>query len=136
MDESLAQGVRERAGFVCEYCRMPQSCYPTVPFPIDHVISRQHRGPTSLGNLALSCLHCNSHKGPNIAGFDPTTRKLTRLFSPRRHKWNRHFKWAGPVIVGRTPIGRATVEILAMNTAELIGVREALIAEGLFLPAT
>lgn len=57
MDESLAQEVRQRAGDACEYCRMPQAYYPTVPFPIDHVIARQHGGPTVPANLALSCLH-------------------------------------------------------------------------------
>jgi hypothetical protein len=57
MDGSLASKVRERAGNVCEYCRMPQVYYRTVPFPIDHIIARQHGGATRLGNLALSCLH-------------------------------------------------------------------------------
>ena len=71
MDASLARDVRERAGHMCEYCRMPESNYPTVPFPIDHVIARQHGGSTTLDNLALSCLHDNTHKGPNIAGIDP-----------------------------------------------------------------
>jgi HNH endonuclease len=96
MDESLARKVRERAGNACEYGRMPQRYYRTVPFPIDHIIARQHGGATRLGNLALSCLHDNSHKGPNIAGVDPLTRKLTKLFNPRRHKWERHFRWDGP----------------------------------------
>jgi hypothetical protein len=96
MDESLARKVRERAGRACEYCRMPQAYYPTVPFPIDHVIARRHGGRTTLGNLALSCLHDHSHKGPNISGIDPLTGKLTKLFNPRRHKWERHFRWDGP----------------------------------------
>ena len=87
MDESMTRRVRERAGHACEYCRMPQAYYPTVPFPIDHIIARQHGGTTTLGNLALSCLHDNSHKGPNLTGIDPLTRKLTRLFHPMRHKW-------------------------------------------------
>lgn len=30
MDEALARSVRERAGYACEYCRMPQAYYPTV----------------------------------------------------------------------------------------------------------
>lgn len=54
MHEALAQEVRKRAGHACEYCRMPQACYPTVPFPIDHVIARQHGGKTTANNLALS----------------------------------------------------------------------------------
>jgi len=52
MDELLAEQVRWRAGSVCEYCRMPQVFYPTVPFPIDHIIARQHAGSTAPGNLA------------------------------------------------------------------------------------
>ena len=101
MDESLVEEVRERADDICEYCRMPQSYYPTVVFPVDHIVAKQHGGPTRLSNLALSCLHCNSHKGPNFAGIDPRSRKLTKLFNPRRHKWERHFRWNGPLLVGR-----------------------------------
>ena len=100
MDESLVKMVRERAGSVCEYCRMPAAYYPTIPFPVDHVISRQHGGSTIPSNLALSCLHDNCHKGPNIAGIDPLTRKLTKLFNPRRHKWERHFRWDRPHLIG------------------------------------
>lgn len=134
MDETLAQEVRRRAGGICEYCRMPQKLYPTVTFPIDHVIARQHSGRTVPANLALSCLHCNSHKGPNLAGIDSVTRKLTRLFNPRRHKWPRHFRWNGPVLLGRTAIGRTTITVLALNHPDVIEVREELIDEGLFPP--
>jgi hypothetical protein len=74
MEESLARQVRERAAYVCEYCHMPQIFYPTVPFPIDHIVAVQHGGLTTLGNLAFCCLHDNCHKGPNIAGIDPVTR--------------------------------------------------------------
>src|SRR5690242_5129762 len=121
--DGLLTEVRERAAGRCEYCRVPQAYYPTVPFPIDHVIARQHGGPTALNNLAVSCLHCNSHKGPNIAGLDPKTRKLTPLFNPRRYKWSRHFRWSGPYLIGRTAVGRTTVEVLAMNHPDVIEVR-------------
>ena len=132
MDELRAEQVRQRARQACEYCLMPQVYYPTVPFQIDHIIAQQHGGPTVLGNLALSCLHDNSHKGPNIAGLDPVSKKLTKLFNPRRHKWERHFRWVGPFLIGRTAIGRVTV--LAMNDPAVIEVREALIEEGLLPP--
>ncbi len=131
MDPSLAQEVRERAGHACEYCRMPQSCYPTVPFPVDHIIARQHGGSTSLDNLALSCLHDNTHKGPNIAGVDPQTRRITRLFNPRRDKWKRHFRWEGSHLVGKTAVGRTTIVVLAMNHPDAVAVRQSLIEEGL-----
>ena len=55
----------------CEYCRLPQSALPLARFHIEHVIARQHRGGDSPGNLALSCHHCNLHKGPNLSGVDP-----------------------------------------------------------------
>jgi hypothetical protein len=113
---------------------MPQSFYPTVPFPIDHIIARQHGGATVLGNLALSCLHDNSHKGPNIAGLDPLTKRITKLLNPRRHKWERHFRWDGPILVGKTAVGRTTIVVLAMNDPAVVEVREALIDEGLFRP--
>ncbi len=132
MDESTAMEVRRRAGNICEYCRMPKVYYPTVPFPIDHIVARQHGGPTTLGNLALSCLHDNSDKGPNIAGIDPLTRRITKLFNPRRHKWNRHFRWDGPYLRGRTAIGRTTIVVLAMNHPDVVRVRRSLIEEGLF----
>ena len=44
MDETLARQVRLRAADACEYCRMRQAFYPTVPFPIDHIIAQQHGG--------------------------------------------------------------------------------------------
>ncbi len=132
MDAALVQAVWQRAGTACEYCHIPQSFYP-VAFEIDHIIARQHGGRTSIGNLALSCLHCNIHKGPNIAGLDPATRKLTRLFNPRNHKWAWHFVWDGPYLIGRTPIGRTTVAVLAMNDPDLVALREALIDGGILL---
>ena len=71
-------------------------------FVIDHIIARQHGGQSERSNLALACLNCNAHKGPNISGLDPKTGRLTRLFHPRRHKWNRHFRWLGPLLIGRS----------------------------------
>lgn len=50
-------------------------------------------GATRLGDLALSCLDDNSHKGPNIAWIDPVIGKVTKLFNPRRRKWEHHFRW-------------------------------------------
>lgn len=133
MDASLIELVWMRAGNACEYCLMPQAFYPTV-YQIDHVIARQHDGPTVSRNLALSCLHCNSHKGPNIAGRDKRTKRLTPIFNPRRHHWPRHFRWDGPLIVGRTPIGRVTVAVLNMNGEFLVRLREELMRDGLFPP--
>ncbi len=130
MHEWLVREVWHRAGNACEYCRISQAFYP-APFEIDHIISRQHGGLTRLNNLALSCLYCNSHKGPNIAGLDPMTRKLTRLFNPRRQKWQRHFRREGAYLVGMTSVGRVTIAVLAVNDTYPVLLRSALIKEGL-----
>jgi hypothetical protein len=105
MDEALVALVRRRAHDRCEYCRMPV-VLSLLPFEIDHIIARKHRGKTIGSNLALSCAYDNAFKGSNIAGLDPQTGRLVRLFHPRRHKWRHHFGWDGPVLVGRTKIGR------------------------------
>ena len=131
MASGLAGSVRRRADGRCEYCLLPQRG-TSVPFEIDHVISRKHLGRTVASNLALACWYCNSFKGSNVAGFDPDTGKLVRLFNPRRHQWSWHFRYDGPVLVGRTAIGRTTVEILRINSEAAVTLRESLIEEGLF----
>ncbi|MCI0459594.1 MAG: HNH endonuclease [Gemmataceae bacterium] len=133
MDEALEREVWNRAKATCEYCRIPQALY-RVPFQVDHIIAQQHGGPTTLENLALACLHCNLHKGPNIASVDPDTRQVVVLFHPRRDRWEDHFEWDGHVLVGRTPTGRATVRCLALNDSVYLSVRAALLLEGVFPP--
>ncbi len=133
MDKALVRLVWERAQHRCEYCQMAQAL-SLLPFEIDHVVARQHRGRTMAANLALACAYDNGFKGPNIAGLDPNTGRLTGLFNPRRHKWWHHFRWDGPVLVGRTPIGRATVGVLCMNHPFRVEQRRVLIDAGLFPP--
>jgi 5-methylcytosine-specific restriction endonuclease McrA len=112
---------------------MPQEFDP-LPLQIDHIIARKHSGPTRLENLALACFACNNHKGANIAGVDPDTHALTPLFHPRRDNWQEHFAWHGPELVGRTPVGRATIAVLAINLPRRVALRRALLEEGVFPP--
>jgi hypothetical protein len=130
MDESTREQVRRRAGQRCEYCRLHEDDDLLFAFHVEHIIARQHGGTDSPSNLALSCHQDNLHKGPNLTGIDPVSKKLTRLFNPRRHKWSRHFRWDGSILVGRTAIGRTTVAVLGMNSPHRITLREALIVAG------
>lgn len=136
MDEALAAQVRQRAGHTCEYCRLPEALY-AGPFEIEHVIAKQHGGLTSLGNLANACLRCNKKKGPNLSGIDSQTSRtrLVRVFNPRRHKWSAHFRWTGAILVGRTAIGRVTVQLLAMNDPLRVALRQSLMDEGWVPPS-
>ena len=77
----------------------------------------------TLDNLALACYRCNKFKGPNLAAIDPRTDKLVRLFNPRRQQWNANFSRRGVLILGRTAVGRATVELLRMNAVKRQSLR-------------
>ena len=149
MNREVVQGCRQRAKDRCEYCHLPAIVYP-LPFHVDHIVARQHGGKTVLENLALACLHCNRHKGPNIAGTDPNTGPLLILVAAacacgqlpgRDHStlpstpedlWSEHFEWMGAVLGGRTAIGRATIHVLAINGADFLAMRKALIEEQVF----
>ena len=83
MDAALQKLVRERARFRCEYCLLPEALVST-PFQFDRIIAQFHDGPTVAENLAHACFHCNNFIGPNVAGVDPATDEIIRLFHPRR----------------------------------------------------
>jgi hypothetical protein len=131
----LHERVRLRAAERCEYCQLPQQ-YDPLPFHVEHIISKKHRGRSTTGNLALSCGSCNLHKSSNIAGLDAATGKLTRLFNPRRDVWHEHFSWEGPTLVGITSVGRTTVDVLYVNNPERQRLRSLLIKLGVFPPRT
>ena len=131
MKPGIEARVRQRAGFRCEYCQVPQFV-SAPPFQIDHVIAKKHHGTDEFDNLALSCFHCNVRKGPNIAGMDLDSGELTRLFNPRGDNWRSHFRWDGFHLVGLTAIGRTTIHVLGINEAQHVSAREALFDEGAF----
>jgi hypothetical protein len=123
METALRQLVISRAAGRCEYCQFPEAfCY--LPFQIDHVIAQKHGGPTVEGNLAWSCYYCNSYKGPNLSGWLVETDQVVRLFHPRKDRWHDHFVWHGALLVPKTDIGQVTVDVLEMNHADAIQLRE------------
>lgn len=131
MDPALQKQVWLRAESRCEYCQFPAEV-ALLPFQIDHIIAEKHGGRTVSDNLALSCERCNSHKGPNIAGY--LDGRHVRLFNPRRDRWSDHFAWNGAYLVGRTAIGKVTIDVLAINLRYRVAIRTALIEEGIFPP--
>jgi 5-methylcytosine-specific restriction endonuclease McrA len=72
MARSLAEMVWDRAGGVCEYCKMPQA-FDELGFEVEHIISKKHGGQSIGPNLCLACFTCNRHKGSDIAGKDTKT---------------------------------------------------------------
>jgi hypothetical protein len=65
-----------------------------------------------------------------VAGIDPATGKVTRLFNPRRHRWSYHFRYEGGALIGRTALGRTTVDVLQINLPNLVALRALLIEDG------
>lgn len=129
MDAATRDFVRRRADNRCEYCLLRQEHNP-LTHHIEHIVAKQHGGHDSVGNLALACHRCNLRKGPNLTGVDPVSGELVPLFHPRRDQWAEHFLFQGVRIEGLTPVGRATVDVLAMNAARRLELRSELLAHG------
>ncbi|RIL09662.1 HNH endonuclease [bacterium] len=83
-------------------------------------------------NLWIACSLCNDTKLDRVAGRDPVTGDLVRLFNPRRDIWSKHFAWSddGTMIVGRTAEGRATVALLKLNRSSLVIARRGWVGAG------
>lgn len=123
IDAETRRLVRNRAGNACEYCGLRQESSPLASLQIEHILPRKHGGGDRSENLALACIDCNLAKGSNIAGIDSATGATTELFHPRRQNWDAHFEWQGIHVIGKTAIGRATIEVLRMNSEEQLQLR-------------
>jgi len=115
--------IHERAKFRCEYCQILEAFVES--FVIEHIIPRSLDGSSKLNNLANACNICNGHKYNKITGFDALTGKDVALFHPRKDNWKDHFAWNEDYlkILGLTPTGRVTIEVLKLNRLKLINLR-------------
>jgi hypothetical protein len=123
VDAATRRAVRYRAGDACEYCQRTQASSPLIGLQVEHIIARKHGGDDELSNLALACAECNLHKSSNLAGIDPSTGVMTRLFHPRRDVWSDHFLWEDYRLAGTTDVGRTTIAVLNLNAPSRLRVR-------------
>lgn len=125
------RAVVERAQGCCEYCQS-QARFSTQAFSVEHIVPRIREGSSSLDNLALACQGCNNHKYNRIEGNDPVSKQSVPIYHPRKQLWHDHFAWDNTCtrIVGLTPTGRATVELLRLNREGLVNLRRVLYAAG------
>lgn len=123
----LRRQIIEAAGGCCEYCRCPARCSP-APFAVEHILPKSAGGISEQSNLAFACAGCNGHKFTATAANDPLTGESVPLFHPRQHDWQTHFAWSDStlLIIGLTPIGRATVERLQINRSGVCELRKML----------
>jgi hypothetical protein len=121
--KAIREQVYKRASYHCEYCQAFQQII--VSLEIDHIIPVSLGGKTELDNLCASCDKCNNYKKNAIEAIDPHTNTVQRLFNPRSQQWEHHFQWSedGLILIGLTPIGRATIERLKLNRTAIIESR-------------
>lgn len=124
---ALRREIIERARGFCEYC-YANSEFSDSPFDVEHIVPVSQNGATESGNLALSCHGCNLYKSNRITALDVAGKKIVEIYNPRIGSWNKHFLWSEDftIIIGLTPVGRATVEALKLNRKGLINQRKSL----------
>ena len=115
--------IAERALHRCEYCRAPEVAF-NIAFEVEHIHPSSAGGLDGDDDLALCCRHCNLNKSDHTAGTDSATGEEARLFNPRLDRWEDHFAVElDSSVAAKTPIGRATVERLRMNSDRQIIAR-------------
>ena len=121
------QRLAARAGYCCEYC-FSQNKFGVQTFSAEHIRPQAHGGETTLDNMAFSCQGCNGYKGIKTTARDPTTKTIVPLYNPRQDRWDDHFEWSADflTIIGLTPSGRATIELLRVNRTEVVNLRRVL----------
>jgi len=70
-------------------------------------------------------------------GRDPVSGESAPLYHPRQQRWRDHFAWNDDftLVIGLTPIGRATIEALQLNRDGVVNLRRILYAMGEHPPA-
>ena len=112
----------ERAGNRCEYCLI-MADVAFFPHEVDHVVAEKHGGATDIDNLAFACWRCNRHKGSDLTSFDPQTRQLSPCSTYARKSGQSTSLTKEKGIIGLTPEGRTTVNLLRLNNEDRLSER-------------
>jgi hypothetical protein len=125
--------VAEQAAHRCESCRAPEAVF-NFPFEVEHIIPPLQGGVDAATNFALACRACNVRKASYLDGPDDKTKITVRLYHPREDHWEEHFQvnTTTGALVGRTPIGRATIARLQMNAPVQLAARQQWMLLGVF----
>ena len=105
------------AGYRCEYCK---KLLTDVNFEFDHIWPASRGGLTVVSNLAISCKRCNENKRNHVEWIDPVTGSTYPIFNPRMMHWKDHFRQARNEVIGVSPIGRASANILFHSSPQYL----------------
>ena len=120
----------------CAYClTTEENC--GLRMHVDHIVPESAGGATTVDNLCLICFSCNTYKGVQQTGVDPTNGETVHLFHPINQQWSEHFVWdeSKTQVLGLTPCGRATILALRMNNPIIIAARRRWVGAGWHPPA-
>ena len=133
--QEIRQFVFLRAKHRCEYCGCPLS-HSSQPYDVEHIVPVCKNGTDEFSNLACACGGCNAHKFTKTHATDPISKLTVPLYHPRLMDWRNHFTWSDDytIMMGITPIGRATIEALQLNRAGNVNLRSVLLLVGLHPP--
>ncbi len=122
-----------RAQHRCEYCHAPAMVF-NLSLEVAHRVPVSRGGADTAANWALACRACNLYKARHISGDDAASQTVVRLVHPREDQWEEHCQVVteNGELVGLTPIGRATVARLGLNSAAQIAARRQWMRLGLF----
>ena len=138
ISDEIRRFLAEQANHCCEYCHAPSFLALAVvtSFEIEHIIPKSKDGIDEKTNLAFSCPRCNRLKSNRTEAVDPQTKSVVGLFHPRQQCWSEHFAHStdGTQIIGLTPEGRATAQLLRFNDPRVIKTRRAWVTLGLYPP--
>ncbi len=131
----LRRQVRADAGGRCGYCHTPEALIG-MPLEFEHLHPEAHGGATVRENLWLACTRCNDFKGDRTDAVDPETGETVLLFNPRTQVWMEHFAWSpdGTLIIGVTPVCRATAVALRLNNEYIVVARRFWVEAGWWPP--
>ena len=132
MNPHYAQ-VALRAGHRCEYCHAPEAVF-NFPLEVEHIVPLSRGGEDTATNWALACRACNLYKATHLTGSDPESHAVVRLFHPREDRWEEHFQVGtqSGEIMGCSPVGRATLARLEMNSMAQMTARQQWMRLGFF----
>ena len=133
----VRERVAQQAGYRCGYCQT-QEVVSGIPLTLEHLQPRAYGGSDEEQNLWMSCRLCNEAKGVRTEARDDATGALVPLFNPRQQAWTEHFAWheTGTHMQGLTPVGRATIQALDLNSELRVRSRALWVEAGFHPPIT
>ena len=114
---TLSPELLARYDYKCSYCHRPIGLSDYRFFESDHIYPASEDGPDTPDNRTPACRECNRLKSNKTQWKDPDSGCNVSLFAPNKDIWEEHFSISEltGVIVGISPKGRATVDLLELN---------------------